>query len=208
MDAARRVGQPVVVRHRWNEEDFNNGLAIRCPACYDPSYGNSRSDCPVCFGVTFVSAEFEPSGTLYINTQGEIQTGDPGTHVRAPRYGGFAEPFLTWLIEPDVAVDVFRINEQGVFVRTYDAQGAAPWYPTLGDNDLCTNVDLEADGQTIRTPGDRFLLKMVQQITVRGFGKKSRNLPPANQPYLCSQSFRMNKLPVNDPYWEVPLVVA
>jgi hypothetical protein len=168
-------------------------------------YEQTRADCVVCYGQGFVSVEDNPE-PFWIDTNGQIQqtlNPDPGW-VAAPRYGGYGVPYLTWLIEPDVAVDVFRISQQGALVKQYDAQGVAPWFPTVGDNDLCVNVRLASDGWTIEETLDRFQLKKAQQITIRGFGRLGR--ASANgQPYLVAQTFEMNKAPENLHIHDVPV---
>lgn len=196
------MGQPVILRHMYGLEDVAAGVAKQCPACFDPAYNQTRSDCVVCYGQGFVSVADNPDG-LFIDQNGQIQsTSGPGW-VPAPQYGGFSVPFLTWMVEPDIAVDVFRINDQGVMVQQYDAQGMAPWFPTVGDNDLCINVTLANDGFTILETLDRFQLKRVEQITVRGFGKRST--PGSNgQPHLVAQSFQMNKVPSTNKLYAVP----
>lgn len=206
MDSCRRLGQPVVFRHMYGREDVLAGIAKQCPACYSATYDQVRNDCPVCHGFGFVSVEDNPEN-LYIDTRGLIVTGDPGTGIKAPRYGGFAVPILTWMMEPDVAVDVFRINEEGVMVQTFDAQGVAPWYPQLGDNDLCINVTLGTDGYTILDTNDRFQLKRVQQVTIRGFGRQAR-YGSSGQPFLVAQTFEMSKAPTNSALYDVPVDAA
>lgn len=204
MDLCRRMGQPVVTRHMYSIEDVNAGVAKKCPACYDSVYDQVRGDCPVCYGMGFASVEDNPEGDLWITTDGlVVQGAQPPGSVVAPRYGGFGVPYLTWLVEPDVAVDVFRITDQGVMTQQYDAQGFAPWYPTLGDNDLCINVELDKGGFTIVNTLDRFQLKKVQQVTIRGFGRRSR--PGSNgQPLLVAQTFEMNKVPPTTHLNDVP----
>lgn len=208
MDLCRKMGQPIVLRHMWNEDDVEDGIARKCPACWDSAYEQVRNDCPVCFGFGFVSMEDSPDTDLWINTSGKlVTTTSPGDGwVRAPRYGGFGESVLTWMLEPDVAVDVFRINEQGVMVRTFDAQGVAPWFPKLGDNDLCINVRLAPNDYAIVEAGDRFQLKLVQQVTIRGFGKLGR--PQGSQAYQVAQTFQMSKAPTNSSIYDVPTDVT
>lgn len=208
MDICRRMGQPVVFRHMFQREDVEAGTAKQCPSCYDEAYDQVRNDCAVCYGFGFVSVEDNPQN-FWIDTFGQIQLSanpDPAW-VRAPRYGGFAAPYLTWMVEPDVAVDVFRINEQGVMVQTYDATGIAPWYPALGDNDLCVNVSVGNDGYTVTATHDRFQLKQVQQITIRGFGKRAP-VSAAGNPYEVAQSFQMSKSPDNAQLYNVPVDAA
>jgi hypothetical protein len=202
-----KVGQPVVYRHMWNEDDEEDGYAKRCPACYNTAYDQPRNDCPVCFGFTFVSVEDSLNANLWIDTTGRVvETTTPGPGwVRAPRFGGFDRPVLTWLVEPDVAVDVFRINQQGTMVRTYEATGVAPWYPLLSDNDLCVNVDLSPNDYSITGTGDRFQLKMVQPMTVRGFGKRGRPPGSGGQAFRVGQTFQMARSPDNQALYDVPV---
>jgi len=204
MDMCRKHGQPVILRHAWNQEDVIDEYAQNCPACWDPAYSQVRNDCPVCYGFGFASLELTVNRDLWITEQGvitETTTPDEGW-VRVPRYGGFGEPVLTWLMEPDVAVDVYRINQEGVMVRTYDAQGVAPWFPNLGDNDLCINAVLAPNDYSIVETRDRFQLKLVQQITMRGFGKMGR--PQGSIAYKVAQSFQMSKAPENSSLYDIP----
>lgn len=198
MDLCRWQGQSVILKHMWNQDDVTAGIAKKCPACYDDAYDQVRNDCGVCYSVGFVSVENDPTHR-FINTLGVIVSINPGTNVEAPRYGGFGPSFLTWVLEPDVAVDVFRINEQGVMIQTYDATSFAPWYPKLGDNDLLINVDLGPDGYTILSTHKRFQLKMVQQVTLRGWGKRGQG-----QQHLIGQTFQMSAIPSSNIFDLVP----
>lgn len=207
MDLCRRMGQPVVVRHMYSLEDVTAGIAQKCPACYDAVYEHVRGDCPVCYGMGFASVELNNANPkLWITSQGTVvqAISQPAGSIQAPRYGGFGVPYLTWLVEPDVAVDVFRITDQGVMTQQYDAQGFAPWFPILGDNDLCINVSLKPDGFTINQALDRFQLKKVQQVTIRGFGRRT-SPGSLGQPLLVAQSFEMNKVPTNSQLALVPV---
>ncbi len=208
MDYCRKMGQPVVFRHMFNRDDVEDETAKVCPACYDSAYDQTRNDCSVCFGFGFVSIEDSEDEDLYIDRSGNIVEGDQdSTGIRAPRWGGFGQPYLTWMVEPDVAVDVFRLNEQGVMIRTYDAQGQAPWFPKMGDNDLCINVRLAPDDYAIIETEDRFQLKRVQQVTIRGFGRRSgRHASGASgQPFLTSQTFEMSRSPDNQTLYDIPI---
>jgi len=185
-----------------------DGFAEQCPACWDPAYEQVRNDCPVCFGFGFASIEKSVDSDLWIDNNGQIvSTVSPQTGwVRAPRYGGFGASVLTWMLEPDIAVDVFRISDHGVMTRTYDAQGVAPWFPNLGDNDLCINVVLSPNDYSIIDTEDRFQLKLVQQVTVRGYGKMGR--PQGSQAFKVAQTFEMSKAPTNTSIYDVPTDVA
>lgn len=207
MDLCRKMGQPVILRHMWNQDDVERGVAKKCPACWDDAYEQVRNDCPICFGFGFVSEEYSEDSNLWITEEGQLlNTLNPEVGwVRAPRYGGFGQSVLTWMVMPDVAVDVFRINEQGVMVQTYDAQGVAPWFPNLGDNDICISVTLAPNDYSIVKTDSRFQLKMVQQVSVRGFGKSGR--PHGTQGFKVAQTFQMSKAPTNTSLYDVPFDV-
>ncbi len=206
MDMSRRMGQPTIVRHLWGIADVEAGKAKKCPACFDDVYEQSRGDCPVCYGFGFVSVEDNPLDLWIVPGDGVVVESDtPGTDwVKAPRYGGFDKPYLTWLVEPDIAVDVFRLSQSGFLVKQFDATGYAPWTPTLGDNDLCVNVTLQSNGYTIIDTLDRFQLKQVEQVTIRGFGKL-HHAQMNGQPFLVAQTFQMNKAPENLHIHDVPV---
>lgn len=204
MDFCRYAGQPVVLRHMWNEDDVNRNLAEPCPACFDGTYQHVRNDCLVCYGFGFVSREKSLDNTLYITPEGIVvsdTTPSPGW-VRAPRYGGFGKSVLTWLVEPDVAVDVFKPLPEGTLVQTFDAQGVAPWFPQLADNDLCINVALDPNDYTIVATNERFQLKLVQQVTIRGFGKRGR--PQGFPGYKVAQTFQMSKALTTTSLYDIP----
>jgi hypothetical protein len=103
---------------------------------------------------------------------------------------------------------VFRIAETGTLLRTYEATGVAPWYPALADNDLCIEVELAPNDYSIVSTGDRFQLKMVQPITIRGFGKLGRPRGSGGKAFRVAQSFQMSKAPVNTSLYDVPVDVA
>lgn len=215
MDFCRRMGEAVILKHQYNNDDYNAGtkflddggtvdantdplLAKHCPACWDGVYNNTRSDCPVCFGVGFVSLVNDNITNKWVENGGLSDT-NLGSNTPAPKYGGYGPGYITWMVEPDVAVDVFRINEQGVMVQTENAQGVAPWFPDLGDNDLCINVELSRNQQTILKAEDRFQLKLTNPNTIRGFGRRG-----VFQNYKVSQQFAMARIPENTIWYSVP----
>lgn len=210
MDFCRKLGQAVVLKHQWNNEDVRNGVAKRCPACFDDAYGQVRNDCPVCFSVGFVSVEDDNITNLYVEDGGLVDQVHQVNEVRAPKYGGYGPGYITWMIEPDTPVDIFTINEQGVMVQTQSAQGVAPWFPDLHDNDLAINVDLTdnlkieevnifGDG-TINRTYERYQLKLTNPITLRGFGIRARQ-----QDFQVQQTFEMAHVPKDNILYRVPL---
>lgn len=195
----RRYGEPVVYFEAWELDDLPSGEAIRCPACVDSVYEQARADCEVCYGTTLVSSVFDP--THWIDSNGYLTLTPTG--LRAPAFGGYREPVLTRLIQPDVSTDVFRINDQGVLVRTQNALGIAYWSPTMGDNDMVIDVVLSQDQNTVVSLGERFLLKLVNPMTVRGWGRRAHD-----QAYNIGQNFQMNTLPLEDIHYTIPVPVS
>lgn len=200
MDMLRKSGEPVVLKHQWGQVDVDAGVAKKCPGCFDDDFDQVRNNCQVCFGVGFVSVAFEPSGTLFVNNRGQVVSGDPGTGIRAPQYGGYGQSYLTWMIEPDVTTDIFKPNEQGIMVQVEEARGFAAWFPLLHDNDLCINVTIAPDGFRIEQTNERYHLKQVQPNTIRGWGART-----VGKIHNVWQSFEMARIPDNVIQQNVPI---
>lgn len=197
LDMLRKLGLPVMVKHRWDLNDLRAGTAKRCPACFNDTYDDSLPDCPVCFGVTLVSVEDDDITGLYIEAGFLAVSGS----VRAPKYGGFGPGYITYMIQPDVPEDVIKFNPEGQLEKTTVAQGVAPWWPLLGDNDLCVNLELSRNMKTIIEESERFELKMTTPLTVRGFGVRSTD----RHDNRIGQTFQMDRLPVGHNFYNVPL---
>lgn len=213
IETVRRMGQPVIWRHTFKEDDFEQGFYTfqiaqgstenipvkRCPACFDAEYEQTRGDCPVCFAIGIVSVEDDPN--LYIDTIGRI-TKTPNL-TPAPKYGGLGPSVLTWTIQPDVPEDVFRISERGALIRTQESTVIAPWTPEMQDNDLIVDVELQHDGYRIRKEYDRHVLQTTSPQTIRGFGKYARG-----REFIVGQSFSMDRLPKGHILYRVPLDIV
>lgn len=194
----RRYGQPVAYFRALNLNDLNGvgAIAKRCPACYDDAYAQSRADCVVCYNTTLVSIEDSPD--QFIDADGYLTL--TVTAIPAPLYGGYLPPVITTVIQSDVSEDVLRFNEQGVLIKTQDEVTVAYWTPTMGDNDMMVNVVLDPNLRTVIEHSQRFLLKMVQPATIRGWGKRK-----ADQSYIVQQQFNMNTLPLENILYSIPL---
>jgi len=189
-DSLRRYGQPVIHRRMYTLDDFDNGIAKKCPACFDDAYSQVRNDCPVCHSVGFVSTE--NSADQYIDSNGDYTY--ERTSVIAPMYGGFASPSLTLVMQPDVPIDLFRINDRGVLTRVKDSKAYTYFNPIFADNDLLIAVEVAVDGYTIKNIVDYYQAKQANRHTIRGWGKKVRN---ENQ-YIVGQEFEMVLVPPNN----------
>lgn len=195
-DYLRRYGQPIIHMHMWNDEDRKEGLAKVCPASYDDDYDHTRHNCPICFGVGYVSVENDP--TRWIDARGRPTT--TPTDTPAPLYGGFGEPTLSRAVLPDAATDIFRLNEAGALIRTQEAEAWAYFDPEMGDNDLIIEVELAYDDRTLMGERNRYQLKMVNPTTVRGWGKRTKY-----QNHRVGQNFHMNLVPSTDVLLSVPI---
>lgn len=196
MDMFRYLGQPVIHKHRYSPDDVRDGTAKRCPACFDDEYGNVRQDCPVCFGTGYVSTIDHPA--KWINDSGRLTTS--ATATRAPLWGGFGQSYLTWVAEPDVQYDTFKINDEGIFQRIANATAVAPWYPDMNDNDLLIDVEVSGNNE-IQNIGDRYELKMSNPITIRGFGIRTRG----RHEHKVQQTFQMALLAKPHHFYNVPI---
>lgn len=189
-DSLRRYGQPVIHRHMYTLDDVDKGIAKKCPACFDDAYSQVRNDCPVCHSVGFVSVEESPD--RFIDADGTLT--DMPTDTVAPRYGGFAVPTLTIVMQPDVPIDLFKINERGVLTRIKDSKAYTYFTPIFADNDLLITVEIAVDGYSIKNVLDYYQAKKANRHTIRGWGKRVRN---ENQ-YIVGQEFEMALVPSNN----------
>jgi len=189
-DMLRRYGQPVIHRHMYTLDDLEKGVAKRCPSCFDDAYSQVRNNCPVCHSVGLVSAETNPE--RFLDTDGNYTT--EKTNIPAPRYGGFASPTLTLIMQPDVPIDLFKISDRGVLTQIEQAKAFTYFTPYFADNDILITVEVATDGYSIKKVLDHYQAKMANQHTIRGWGKRVRN---QNQ-YIISQEFEMALVPPNN----------
>lgn len=203
LDMAMRLGQPIVWRHQFTNDDEDDGYTLQlaasktvievqtCPACYNSYRGQVRSDCRICFGTGYTSVERRDDE--WIDEDGEPTDEDLGADKLSPVWKGYGPSVLTWMVEPDAAVDQFRISDQGAIVQTQNAQGFAPWTPAMQDNDLVINVEVEQNGTFIQATKERYQLKLVNPQSIRGWGSRVRNTVD----HVIGQTFDMARLPRN-----------
>lgn len=199
-ETMRRMGTPCIVKHMYNADDVEKGRARRSPG-FDTVYGQPRNEDPLSFGVGFVSAE-DSENEWYDKTTGAIvkSSASPGaTYAKAPKYRGFGPGYLIYIIQPDVAEDLFKINPEGALIRVQQATAQAPWFPELNDNDLLINVEIDRAERVVATE-ERYQLKMTTPTTMRQHDTRGRRELPnlnAGNRFLIGQSFQMVLLPDN-----------
>jgi hypothetical protein len=203
-DMMRHMGTPVLVKHMYNADDVQRGIAVRSDN-YDPTYGSTRHNDPLSHGVGFNSVELSddewvmPDGTL---VRSDTQ---PTGGKRAAKYRGFGPGWLIYMIQPDTAQDLFKVTESGVFIKVQNATAQAPWYPEINDNDLIINCELGRNG-AILTTNERFQAKMTNPISIRGtgdrYGRKEYTEDGGNR-YMINQQFEMSLIPEFDELYKV-----
>lgn len=172
----RRMGQPVIIKHMYNDRDRKLGLAQESPLAAKAGYGGqTRNRDPFSWGTGFCSVQLSPNE--WINpTTGAITTSatQPGdNYVQAPMYRGYGPGFLTFIVEPDTPVDMFKLSSQGAIIKVQSQTVIAGWYPEINDNDLIINVELDNDGYVVDT-NERYQAKMSRPITIRGRDNRGR----------------------------------
>lgn len=210
-DAIRYTGTPVLLKRMYTAEDVDEGTA-QAVATLDPIYGQVRHADPLSYGVGFSSIDTQPGEwydpanptQLYIT---DINAPPPQpTYVAAPRYRGYGPGYLTYVVLPDRPEDIFKLTPQGALARTQQAKLQLPWWPLVGDNDLMIVVDLDDAGRILNTY-ERYQLKMVQPITMRGIDRSGRReFAGANaggNRYWIGQECEATKVPTYDPIYQV-----
>lgn len=207
LETMRRLGTPVVVKHMYTDRDVKLNQARRSPSM-DTVYDQVRHDDPMSYGIGFVGLEDSSDEWVDLQT-GEIiiSSTDPGAgYLRAPMYRGFGPGYLTWIIEPDIAEDVFKLTEAGVMIQTQTATAQAPWYPEINDNDLLINVIIGRDGRIVASQ-ERYSAKMTNPVSMRGHqrhGRREGSEDGGNR-FMIGQQFEMTLIPQTDILYEVPV---
>lgn len=203
-ETMRRMGNPVIVKHMYNDRDVKNGIAKTSPN-FDDVYKQTRNIDPLSHGVGFVSVE--ETEDEWVSPDGKLVVADssPGAgYIPAPKYRGFGPGHLIYMIEPDVAEDVFKLTETGVLIKTQDATAQAPWWPEINDNDLIINVVLDRNENVISTH-ERFQAKMSSPVSMRGYDRRGRReyTEDGGNRLVVNQTFNMTLVPLDNVLYNV-----
>jgi hypothetical protein len=114
--------------------------------------------------------------------------------------GGWADGILTYVTFSDVVEDRLRVGPTGIVMFEREPQMTAPWIPDMGTGDMIITVNLSADGAVVEETLDRFILKEVTPITIRGFQRKVQTVE-----YKVQQSTMIDRVPDGDIYYDVPI---
>jgi hypothetical protein len=200
------LGTPVIIKHMYNDYDVQNGVAIPSPN-YDDVYGQVQNDDPLSHGVGFVSVETSLDEWVSPDGQLVVSAGNPGAgYVPAPKYRGYGPGYLTYVIFPDAAEDVFKPNEVGALIRIQRAQIQMGWYPEVNDNDLIVVVEIDDADRVIATH-ERFLARSTNPVSIHGTNRQGRREygEDFGNRRVVNQNFEVTLLPANHQLYNVEL---
>lgn len=203
-EVMRRMGQPVIVKHMWNDEDVKAGIAEASPN-FDTVYGQSRNRDPISWGMGFCSKVRHPEEWITATGQIEHSVNNPGGGaVQAPKYRGFGPGYLTYLVEPDVAEDLFKLTPGGALIKVQQQTAQCGWFPEVNDNDLIVNVTLDSDGRVVDTH-ERYQAKMTNPTSIRGLDRKGRREYSGDNGnrHVVNQAFEMSLIPAPNVLYNV-----
>lgn len=200
----RRLGTPMLVKHRFNDQDFKTGIAGKSPV-YSDIYEQTRNRDPLSYGVGYVSVEKSIDEWYNINGVLKRSSVSPGPGwTKAPRYRGFGPGHLTYIIEPDRSEDFYKATTGGPIFKVQTAQAIAPWWPDINDNDLLINVTL-GPNKSISQTHERFEAKNVSPVSMRGLDRSGRKEygESFGNSFVVNQTFEMSLVPSTDVIYEV-----
>lgn len=205
-----RMGQPVIVKHMFNDHDARIGIAQPSPisGTYASTYGHQvRNRDPFSYGTGYCSLQLSNNEWIDPNT-GAITTASnaPGPgFVQAPFYRGYGPGYLTYLIEPDAPLDIFKLSSSGAIIKTQSQTVVAPWFPEINDNDLIINVELK-DGLVVDAH-DRYQAKKTAPISIRGLDRKGKREYSADHGnrHVVNQNLEMSAIPETSVLYQVEI---
>ncbi len=213
-ETMRRMGTPVLVKHMFTVEDVEKGIA-EPSVSRDSIYQQPTHDDPFSYGVGFVSVERAKNEWIVPGEDPETEEsrlviGDKPNEeaVPAPLYRGYGPGYLTYVILPDHPEDVWKLTEEGSFIRTQQAKVILPWFPHVGDNDLLITCEIDGAERVLQT-FERYQLKMVSPISMRGRDRQGRReadtntLTAGGNRHLIQHECEANKVPETDPIYQV-----
>lgn len=115
--------------------------------------------------------------------------------------GGWADGILVNVTFSDVVEDRLRVGPTGVIMFDREPQLVAPWIPDMGNGDMIITLELSADAEQIQDTLDRFIMKDVTPVTIRGFQTKVQTVE-----YKVKQQAMIDRVPDGDIYYDVPII--
>jgi hypothetical protein len=198
-DAMRRMGNPVIVKHMYNDDDAERGIAERSPNFEDP-YGQVRNEDPFSYGIglrqrgevldewvsptgQIVKAVAQPNSGLRAGAPlPRLRPRLPHLHHRARRRGGL----------------LFKLSSGGALIQVQTATAQAPWYPEINDNDL-SSTSSSTPGRVVQTM-ERYQAKQTNPISIRGRDRRGRReyTEDGGNRFVVNQQFEMTLVPTTN----------
>lgn len=207
LDTLRRFGSPVIIKHMYNDMDVAAGIAQKS-VNMDLTYGQTRHSDPVSHGIGYASVELSPNEWLSPDGRTIVtNNSSPGVgYTQAPKYRGYGPGYLVYAILPDVAQDVFKLNEVGALIRVQEAQVQMGWFPQVSDNDLITICRIDEAEHVVETY-ERYLAKMTNPVSMRGLDRKGRRelSEDFGNRHIVDQWFEMALVPARDSLYDVEM---
>lgn len=119
--------------------------------------------------------------------------------------GGFSDPVIVNVTLQDAATDTIKISANGTLIMDTHPSLTAPWNPEIGDGDLIILADFEPGTWDIADTHERYELKEVTPITMRG-PHFVRQPEVTRNRFRISQQANVDKLPWGHPFYDVPIV--
>lgn len=115
--------------------------------------------------------------------------------------GGYDDAQVVYATFSDATEDRIRIGPTGVLLFDREPQVVFPWLPDIGNGYLIIQAEFDEDNQTIIDTIDRYVLKEVTPVTIRGFQRKVQTVE-----FKVQQNSQMDRVPDFDLLYDVPLV--
>lgn len=119
--------------------------------------------------------------------------------------GGYADGQIVFATIQDTQETAIRISPQGVLTMDMHPAMTAPWLPEMGDGDLLIVADFIPDSWTISDTFERYVLRDVTPVTMRGPGWGRQNGALVHRQRISQQS-QIDRLPPGHQLYQVPIV--
>lgn len=119
--------------------------------------------------------------------------------------GGYADGEIVFVTIQDTQETQIKIGPTGVLTMDMHPALTAPWLPLMGDGDLIIMADFEPSTWTITDMHERYVLRDVTPVTMRGPGWGRQNGAVIHRQRISQQS-QLDRLPVGHSLYEVPVV--
>lgn len=113
--------------------------------------------------------------------------------------GGFSDGQIVMAVIADAPVDQLKVDSRGYILFERHPQLTAPWYPTMGDGDLLIEAEFDWGNWEVLSTQDRFELKEVRPITLRG-----TSIYPNR--FWIQQTSQLDRIMNGHVFYNVPIV--